>query len=157
MKTIKRVLIFALFVFLGMQFYRPYKNINTTDHTAVFISETNPSKEVRLILKNACYDCHTNNTNYPWYNNVAPISYWLSHHIDEGKEHLNFSDWEKYTTKKKAHKLEELVEEVEEGKMPLNEYTWTHASAKLSTQEKEAIMAWAKQTRVLYQLGNLPK
>jgi len=158
MKILKKGLLLALFIFIGMQFYRPEKN--TTDnskHLAVFISETNPPEEVKQILKNTCYDCHSNNTAYPWYSTIAPVSYWLADHIKDGKKHLNFSEWDTYKSKRKAHKLEELIEEVKEGKMPLDEYTWMHSNAILSSEEKEAIIAWAKQTRVLYQLGSRPE
>ncbi|MET6992015.1 heme-binding domain-containing protein [Sediminicola arcticus] len=157
MKTAKRIGWILLIVFIGMQLYRPAKNVASGEHTAVFLSETNPPQEVKLILETTCYDCHSNNTVYPWYNNIAPVSYWLADHINEGKEHLNFSDWENYTSKKKEHKLEELVEEVEEGEMPLEEYTWTHEEARLNPKQKEMIMVWANKSRVLYQLGPLPQ
>lgn len=139
-----------------MQFYRPEKNISQGNHTLVFLEETNPPNQVQEILQESCYDCHSNNTSYPWYNNVAPVSYWMSDHINEGKEHLNFSDWENYTLKKKDHKLEELIEEVEEGKMPLKEYKWTHDSAKLTQEQIDSLVSWAKRTRILYQLGKRP-
>jgi len=157
MKITKRILVLALFVLIGMQFYRPEKNIDTTGYIATFISETNPPEKVKAILINSCYDCHSNNTKYPWYNSIAPVSYWLADHIKDGKKHLNFSDWEKYSARKKDHKLEELIEEVTEGKMPLKEYKWTHEKARLSKEEQEAVIAWAKQTRVLYQLGSRPE
>lgn len=157
MKIIKRILVFALFALIGMQFYRPVANTKEGNHLAAFVSETNPPKDVKIILENTCYDCHSSNTNYPWYYKVAPVSYWLADHIKDGKKHLNFSDWEKYSTRKKDHKLEELIEEVAEGKMPLKEYKWTHENARLSKEEQEAVIAWAKQTRVLYQLGSRPE
>jgi hypothetical protein len=74
----------------------------------------------------------------------------LADHIEEGKEHLNFSDWENYDSKKKDHKLEEVIEEVKEGEMPLNEYTWTHADAKLSDEQISALLAWADEARAKY-------
>lgn len=157
MKIIKKVGWVLLIVFIGMQFYRPDKNISTVGHTAAFLSETNPPEEVQLILENTCYDCHSNNTNYPWYNNIAPISYWLADHVKEGKEHLNFSEWQSYNPKKKDHKLEELIEEVEGGYMPLKEYTWTHEEARLTAQQNEMVLEWAKKSRVLYQLGPQPE
>lgn len=141
----------VLIVFVGMQFYRPEKNTSTGKHTAIFLAETNPSKEVTAILKESCYDCHSNNTNYPWYNNVAPFSYWLADYIKGGKRHLNFSDWETYEIKKRDHKLEELIELVDEGVMPLKEYTWTHSEAKLGEEQRKALLQWAEKTRVSYQ------
>ena len=157
MKIIKKIALALLVVLIAIQFYKPEKNVAQGDHTAVFLAETNPPQEVKAILEQTCYDCHSNNTIYPWYNNIAPVSYWLSDHVKDGKKHLNFSDWENYTAKKKDHKLEELIEEVGEGEMPLKEYTWTHAEARLTSEQIDAVLSWAKRTRVLYQLGPQPK
>lgn len=153
MKILKKIALLLLVVFVGMQFYRPDKNQAQGDHTAEFITETNPPPAVKTILQQTCYDCHSNNTEYPWYNNIAPVSYWLADHVKDGKKHLNFSDWNTYELKKKDHKLEELIEEVGEGEMPLKEYTWTHEEARLTEEQRTAIVDWAKQTRALYQLN----
>lgn len=150
MKIVKKIAIVLLVVLVGMQFYRPEKNQAVGDYVAAFESETQPSAEVKHILKTACYDCHSANTEYPWYNNIAPISYWMADHVSEGKEHLNFSDWENYTAKKKDHKLEEVIEEVKEGHMPLNEYTWTHADAQLGQEQITALVTWAEEARKKY-------
>ncbi|MCP4976690.1 MAG: heme-binding domain-containing protein [Maribacter sp.] len=157
MKIIKKIAVALLLILVAMQFYRPEKNTAQGNHTAIFLTETNPPQEVKLILKNNCYDCHSSKTRYPWYNNIAPISYWLANHIKHGKEELNFSEWEGYSNKKKDHKLEEVVEVIEEGAMPLNEYTWTHSDAKLTENQKQLIIEWAKQSRVLYQLNQQPQ
>ncbi|MEB8347566.1 heme-binding domain-containing protein [Flavobacteriaceae bacterium KMM 6898] len=157
MKIAKKIGWVLLFVFIGMQFYRPQKNITSGDHSAVFLLETNPPQDVKIILETTCYDCHSNNTVYPWYSTIAPVSFWMADHVRVGKKHLNFSDWENYTSKKKDHKLEELVEEVEGGDMPLKEYTWTHGEARLTSAQREMIITWAKNSRVLYQLGPQPQ
>ena len=156
MKLIRKILIGLLVVFIAIQFYRPEKNISRENDTAMFLRETNPPKEVRTILQNSCFDCHSNNTRYPWYNNIAPVSFWLADHIEEGKSELNFSEWETYSDKKKDHKLEELYEETERRSMPLKEYTWTHKEAKLTDAQIDAVVKWEKDTRSLYQLGNRP-
>ncbi|MGB5498486.1 MAG: heme-binding domain-containing protein [Maribacter sp.] len=153
MKIIKKMAKVLLLVLIAMQFYRPEKNTTQGNHTAIFITETNPPEDVKFILKNTCYDCHSNNTRYPWYNNIAPVSYWLADHIKQGKGELNFSAWEGYSSKKKSHKLEEVLEVIEESEMPLNEYTWTHTEAKLTDAQKQAIITWAKQSSALYQLN----
>lgn len=157
MKIANKIGWILLFVLIAMQFYRPTKNIAKGDQTTVFLSETNPPQEVKLILETTCFDCHSNNTVYPWYYNIAPISYWVSDQVKEGKKHLNFSDWENYTSKKKDHKLEELKEEVEAEEMPLKEYTWTHKEARLTGEQKEMVIAWARRSRALYQLGPQPQ
>jgi len=140
-----------------MQFIRPEKNTASTDHASFFEQETNPPDEVLLVLKNTCYDCHSDNTVYPWYNNIAPVSYWLADHVDHGKGHLNFSAWESYETDKKDHKLEEVIEEVKKENMPLKEYKWTHEDARLTDDQISEISSWAAKTRALYQLGHQPE
>jgi mono/diheme cytochrome c family protein len=150
MKIVKKIAIALLVIFVGMQFFRPEKNQAEGDYVAAFIAETQPSPEVKGILKTACFDCHSANTEYPWYNNVAPVSYWLAEHIKDGKKHLDFSDWANYTDKKKDHKLEEVVEEVKKGEMPLNEYTWTHADARLTQEQITALVSWAEEARKKY-------
>ena len=92
MKIVKKIAIALLVVLIGIQFYRPEKNISEGDYVAAFETETKPSLEVKQILKTACYDCHSANTEYPWYNNIAPVSYWLANHIKDGRRHLDFSD-----------------------------------------------------------------
>ena len=157
MKIVKKIAVILLLVLLAMQFYRPVKNLSQGNHTVTFITETNPSVRVREILENACYDCHSNNTRYPWYNTIAPVSFWLSNHIDDAKEELNFSIWGDYSTQKKSHKLEEVIELIENDEMPLKPYTWMHSEAKLTTEEKQAVIAWAKRSRTLYQLNQQPR
>ena len=157
MKILKKILIGLLVVFIAIQFYRPEKNISKENDIAAFMQETNPPEEVRTILKTTCFDCHSNNTDYPWYDNIAPVSFWLADHIEEGKSELNFSEWATYSDKKKDHKLEELYEETEKRSMPLKEYTWTHEEARLTQAQIDAVVKWAKDTRSLYQLGNQPK
>lgn len=157
MKLAKKLVLLALVIFVGMQFYRPEKNIAEGDYVALFEAETAPSDEVKAILKSSCYDCHSSNTQYPWYNQVAPVSYWLAQHIEEGKEHLDFSSWAEYSSKKKDHKLEELTEEVKEGEMPLKEYTWTHQNARLSEEQIQLLLEWAEKAREPYRIAQLPR
>lgn len=157
MKKIKKTALALSVIFVLIQFYRPKKNTALGNHTAIFLVETNPPKNVKVILEQSCYDCHSNNTQYPWYNNIAPVSYWLANHVKQGKRHLNFSEWEGYTVKKKDHKLEEVIEMIEEGEMPLKEYTWTHEEARLTQEERDAVIEWAKRIRVLYQLNLQPE
>jgi hypothetical protein len=94
---------------------------------------------------------------YPWYNNVAPVSYWLSNHIDEGKENLNLSAWDRHIPEEKVSKLDEIIEVIEADEMPLKEYRWGHKNARLTKEEKKEIIEWAIRTRALYQLGPQPE
>ncbi|UOY05598.1 heme-binding domain-containing protein [Muricauda sp. SCSIO 64092] len=145
MKLVKRILVGLLIALVLLQFWRPEKNVSTENVVADFEAQTQPSNEVALILEQKCYDCHSNNTVYPWYAEVAPISLWIDGHIEEGREHFNVSDWASWDLEKKDHKMDELVEEVEEGHMPEDSYTWMHG--KLSQEEKEMLMAWGRKVR----------
>lgn len=107
-----------------------------------FIAQTNAPADVAKMLREACYDCHSNETKFPWYTYINPVGWWVGHHIDEGREHLNFSTWAKYDAKAQAHKLEECAEEVAEGKMPLKSYTWAHGEAKLTDAQKKQLAEW---------------
>jgi hypothetical protein len=99
------------------------------------------------ILQRACNDCHSNNTHYPWYTNIQPVGWWMQHHVNEGKEELNFSEFGTYTAKRQNHKMEEVAEQIKKGEMPLNSYLWIHKDAKLSDQEKEILISWANGLR----------
>lgn len=152
MKLLKTVFVILLIVFIGMQFVRPEKNLSDQVPQTDLIVNEDPGMEVEAILKTSCYDCHSDNTQYPWYSEVAPLSYWIADHVKDGKKHLNFSAWTQYSAKKKAHKLEELMEEVEEHKMPLDSYTWVHKDAELSEAQMEALSTWAGMLRAKYEL-----
>jgi hypothetical protein len=106
------------------------------------LTATNAPAAVGTILTNACYDCHSNKSRYPWYSNVAPVSWWMKHHINEGREELNFSEWGTYSPEKRNHKLEECLEHVEEGEMPLTSYVILHKEAALTSEEKKTLLDW---------------
>lgn len=114
-----------------------------------FEEQTKPSQEIATILRDNCYDCHSNQTNYPWYSEITPINYWLEEHIVDGKKHFNVSDWEKYSARKKDHKLEELVDFVDSGEMPLDSYTWIHGD--LSQKDAKLLIQWVEILRIGYQ------
>ncbi len=94
------------------------------------------------ILENSCYDCHSNNTNYPWYSQVQPIRLIMDHHVEEGKEELNFSEFANYSERRKRNKLRSVTGQVEDGAMPLPSYTYFHWEAKLSEKEMQDLINW---------------
>lgn len=157
MKIIKKILLLLLVVFIIAQFFGPEKNDGDLASIDAFIAETNPPEDVKLILKETCYDCHSDFTRYPWYNNITPVNYWLADHIKHGKKHFNVSKWEGSSIKRKDHKFEELIEMVEEKEMPLNSYTWTHSEAKLTDDQIKAVVDWAKMVRLKYGLEPKPE
>lgn len=130
-----------------IQLYRPSKNeLEIESKTNIFVSEMVP-QEVQDILKTSCFDCHSNNTVYPWYNNVAPVSWWIDHHVEEAKKELNFDAWGSYSLKRRNHKLEEIKELLVKGEMPLESYLWVHKEAKLNENRINTMVDWIK---VLY-------
>lgn len=113
--------------------------------------------EVDAILKKACNDCHSNVTVLPWYASIPGISNYINHHIEEGREELDFSEFAKYPLYKQFHKLEEIEEEVLEGNMPLTAYTIMHRQADLSEDERELLAQWTRAMRDTLQARYTPK
>lgn len=150
MKNLKKIGWLVLIIFVIAQFFNPQKNEGDITATNAFIAETNPPENVVTILKTSCFDCHSNFTRYPWYNRITPVNFWLEDHIKGGKKHLNFSEFSKYTLKKKEHKMEELHEEVAKKNMPFYSYKWTHFDAHLSQDQIDAVVSWAKQVQMNY-------
>jgi len=142
--TKKKILFFLLIVFIVMQAFRIDKTTKAVEVSNDFISVTGANAEVSQLLKTACYDCHSNQPIYPWYTNIAPVSWWVKHHINEGSHHLNFSEWKTYSDKRKNHKMEECIEMVEEGEMPMASYTWMHGEAKLTDAQRLVLVEWFK-------------
>ncbi|MHB0754824.1 heme-binding domain-containing protein [Polaribacter sp. M15] len=150
MKVLKKIGIVLLLILIIAQFFGPEKNDGNLDTVNAFIAETNPPEDVVAIMKTSCFDCHSAKTNYPWYNAITPVNYWLDEHIRDGKKHLDFSKWSEYSLKRKEHKMDELYEEVEKGEMPLDSYTWTHSEANLTQEQINAIVTWGKKVQADY-------
>jgi exonuclease VII small subunit len=143
-KVIKGIGTTALSALVLLQLYRPAKNTSSTTSANDIVATYQVPDNVANILHQACYDCHSNNTNYPWYSNFQPVRLWLDDHVHEGKDELNFSEYATFTTKRKLKKLKEIVHELEEGDMPLNSYTWIHKEAVLTPEQKQTVIDWAK-------------
>lgn len=107
-----------------------------------FMALAEPPADIAKLLKDACYDCHSHETEYPWYTNIEPVSWWIAGHINEARGHLNFSKWGAYDAEKMAHKAEECGEEVEKGKMPLKSYLPMHPEARLSDAQRKRLSSW---------------
>jgi len=144
---VKKLLYVLLAIIVVLQFIRPERNISEVPSANDIRVHYPLPGNVESILKRACYDCHSNNTNYPWYTNIQPIGLWLQNHVNEGKSELNFSEFAAYTPKKADHKLEEVVEMIEAKEMPLESYTWIHKDAVLSAEEITILADWANNLR----------
>ncbi len=141
----KKYIFFTIIVILIVcQFFPIDKTNPEVDSTKDFLTMENPPTEVKQLIKTACYDCHSNETQYPWYTNVAPISWWIKKHIDNGRKKLNYSNWGDYEADKKQHKLKESAEEIHEKQMPLLSYFVMHPEAKLDDTQRQMIVDWIK-------------
>ena len=138
----KKILYVLIIVTAGIQFIRIDKTKPEINPSIDYQKIANVPDDVLNILKASCYDCHSNETSYPWYSNVAPVSWFLKNHINEAREHVNFSEWGKYTDEKQFKIREECKEEIEEEEMPLNSYTLMHSDAALDENKKNVLLTW---------------
>ena len=135
------VLLAALVV---IQFIHPKKNKSECPQPNYIGNNYNIPEDVKTILAKACNDCHSNNTRYPWYATLQPVHWWLEKHVKDGKKHINYDEYTNRPLRYQYHKMEETIEMVKEGDMPLNSYTWTHKDAKLTDEEKSKLTGWAQ-------------
>lgn len=154
-KILKTLLLIVICIFVIIQFFRPKKD--TTIHAPEMAIEgvVQVPSYVSQTLKKSCYDCHSDQTTYPWYWNVQPVGWFLANHIKDGKRHLNFSDFGSYNLRRKYKKLGEIKEEVEHGEMPMKSYTILHRDAGLTESQKAELYAWVDAS-LKYMEANYP-
>ena len=142
---LKKFLLLLAIVFVVMQVYQIDVSIPEDAATKTdFLAKYTPDAEITKLVKDGCYDCHSYDTKYKWYMHVAPVSWLTKGHVKEGREHLNFSDWDAYDLRKKVHKLEECHEEMEKFAMPISGYVSMHPEADFSEEQREKLMNWFK-------------
>jgi len=146
MKLAGKILIVIVIALVAIQFVRPDRNIASQVSSSDISAVLSIPDSVKVILQHACYDCHSNNTRYPWYANIQPTGWWLAGHIKEAKGDLNFSEFGGYEQRKQSGKLEGIAAVVEEDIMPLRSYKLMHKNARLSTNEKTLLIDWARQS-----------
>ena len=144
----KKILTLGFVIFLLIQFYQPARNLDygqvlPTHFTKIYAV---PS-DVKSILRTSCYDCHSNNTEYPWYSYIQPARMFLDSHIKEGKENLNFSTFGDYSQRKQGNKLERIVKQIKSDEMPLASYTLIHKNAILTQENRKVLINWIESTR----------
>jgi len=141
MSKTRKILVPIILVIGLIQFIPHDREIATVDPAIAF---TTDNAEVQNILDKACMDCHSNSTTYPWYANVVPVNYFLANHINEGREHLNFSEWKSYPLEDQKHVSKEIVEVVGEKEMPMLFYWLIHWDAKLTDAERTTLTEYFK-------------
>lgn len=136
---LKRILLILLAAFLVAQFFRPDRTVPAVDPAQDMLAVTGAPPEVRDLVVGACYDCHSYATEYPWYVHITPVNFIMQHHINEGREHLNFSRWDKYAGSKDAGECDEMIQK---GEMPPGYYRLMHGHGRLSDAQKQQLVDW---------------
>jgi len=145
--NLKNILTVLLLLFIGIQFIDVKKNISQNPSANAIENHYKIPETVRSILKTSCYDCHSNNTVYPSYSKIQPVKWWLADHVNSGKRHLNFDEFNTYSREKKLKKLDEIAETIKEGEMPLTSYTVIHRKAILSASDQSEIETWVNEIK----------
>lgn len=147
-RKLKKVGFILFLVLIAIQFYQPALNQNLgQDYTNDFLITTNAPKNISKLIQASCYDCHSNNTNYPWYSYIQPARFFMESHIATGKENLNFNEWGNYSARKQNNKLDRIAKQIKSNEMPLSSYTMIHKNATLSATQKKEVLDWISQLK----------
>jgi hypothetical protein len=147
--NLKKIGLGVLAVLVILQFIPTTKNNGEALGEQDIAHVVSVPADVQEILNVSCNDCHSNHTTYPWYSKIQPIGFWLDEHVEDGKTHLNFSEYATYKKKRQLHKLDEIAEMIEEHEMPLSSYTLIHTNAKLTAEQQSRLITWAKESKKL--------
>ena len=142
MKLLKWIGFVLLILLVGLQFIPTRSNQSSAVTSIHFVKTFKVPADVENILSVSCYNCHSNNTNYPWYSRVQPVGLFLESHISKGKEELNFSEFGDYSIRKQKSKLKSMISQIEKGEMPLKSYTFIHRDARLSKEDKKTLVGY---------------
>ncbi len=149
-KAAKITLLVLVILLVIIQFYPSELPVREFDNISDLIVSENVPYETAGLLRNSCYDCHSNETNYPWYSYIAPVKWIIGRDVRKGREEMNFSEWATLETREKIKLLEEITDEVEKNEMPLPIYTVMHGDAELSDSEKEMLFNWVEEKITAY-------
>jgi hypothetical protein len=128
----------------GIQLIRPARTNPPTDPSRTLASAAGVPHETAAVLERACRDCHSNETRWPWYSNVAPISWLVIDHVNHGRRHFNYSEWAKYERTEKERLLKALCTLPRQGEMPMPSYAWMHRDATLADADVLALCGWVE-------------
>jgi hypothetical protein len=138
------ILLVVLAALLVIQLFRPERNIGDLETETDFLQVSGIPDTLAVVFLNSCYDCHSDYTRYPWYSQLAPVSWFMKNHIEQGRTHLNFSSWGLFDRAQKVGLLDQICEECKAGTMPLKSYRLLHEQARLGPDEIEAICDWSE-------------
>ena len=147
MRLVKKIGFALAVVFIVIQFIQPPRNISSKQLPTDIVNIVAVPERVKDILQNSCYDCHSNNTHYPWYSFIQPAAWWMASHIKKGKANLNFSEFGAYSNRKQQSKMQAIVNSFDDRTMPLSSYTMMHKNARLSADDKIMIQDWVRVSK----------
>jgi Haem-binding domain len=147
MKILKKIVILLIIILIGIQFIPTKLNQSNTIPQSDFMTVYNVPEHIEAKIKASCYDCHSNNTNYPWYSKIQPGAWFMEKHINEGKEELNFSTFGDYSGRRKKSKLKSIISQIKDDEMPILSYTLVHRDAKLTEEDKQTLNKWLTNLR----------
>lgn len=147
MRILKILGWFMLIALVIIQFFPVDRNESREIPESDFMLVNNVPKHIQQKIEVSCYDCHSNNTHYPWYNKIQPAAWYLENHIKHGKDELNFNEWAKYSNRRKNSKLRSIISQIEDGEMPLSSYTLLHRDARLSNAEEKELIKFMENLK----------
>ena len=134
-------------VFILIQFDQPNRSNPPVDQTMTIAAQAVFAPPISRLVTTACFDCHSNETRWPWYSYVAPVSWLMADDVASGRRHLNFSEWGKYPKSKRVLKLGQIYEQVSKGDMPIQKYLYIHSDARLTAADRDSITDWTERER----------
>ena len=153
-KVTKWLVVIVAVVLILIQFKRPARTNPAVDESQTIFARTHMTQEVASILNRSCRDCHSNKTVWPWYTNVAPISWFIVNHVNGGRHMMNLSEWGRLEKDRQGKKLTQMCDEVTDGAMPLSTYTPLHPGSKLSPDDVNTLCAWTSAEKQLLDSGS---
>ena len=146
-KVLRWIVILFCIALVAVQFHRPDRTNPPVDPTKDFAAVQVADTSIAALLRRSCYDCHSDETRWPWYTNVAPVSWLVADDVHTGRRHVNFSIWGKYPPGRRARSLDDIHEQITSGNMPLPKYLMLHPDARLTQAERDSLVAWADRER----------
>ncbi|WP_194850580.1 heme-binding domain-containing protein [Nonlabens antarcticus] len=147
MKIFKIIAWVALGSFIVIQFFPVDYNSSETVPKTDFMLVNKVPATIEKTLQVSCYDCHSNNTEYPWYNKVQPVAWYLEDHVKQGKSELNFNEWDSYSDRRKNSKLRSMIKQIESGEMPMESYTLIHRDAIMDSLKQNTVINFLKELK----------
>jgi cytochrome c551/c552 len=147
LKIAKWFVISVAVLLLAIQFVRPARTNPAVDESQTIFARAQLPPQVAAIFNRSCVDCHSNKTAWPWYSNVAPVSWFVINHVNEGRRIMNLSEWGRLDRDRQDRKLRQICDEVSDGSMPLSSYTPMHPNSKLSAEDKKTLCDWIDAER----------